>query len=350
MFSKNAPIYFGLDIGDATLKLAAALNHRGMYELTNYGKIDLPPGCFEKGKIIKIEEAANKMADLINKTKGIKMKTRFVHACLPDNQTFIKLITIPMMPEDEIPQAVEWAAEHNLPFTLDEIYIDWQVIRKTPENKLLILLGAAPRETVDSYTQLIQDGGLIPLTMEAEALAIVRSLIRQKNNEPDDQGTAIIDLGATRSSLIIYGNGAVHSIFSLPISGNEITKSISQKLSITHEQAENAKIICGLDQTKCQGGLRLVLEDVVKQLIDKIKTSISFYQENEENSLPINHLLLSGGGAKLLGMDKLLEQTLKIPTTIGNPAQFLTAKNDIKIPEESLLGYTTAIGLAIKDF
>jgi len=348
IFSQKKPLYFGLDISDTSLKIVATTEKRNQFQLVNYGQINLPEGYFDDGKIVKPDEIANQLSSLIANITGPKLKTKFIHACLPDNQTFIKLITIPKMTDEEVPQAVEWAVEHNLPFTLDEIYLDWQIIHRR-NNKFTILIGASPKEIVDSYTELLKKCSLTPLSLEVEALAIVRALLDPENNSTEKESIGIVDLGAIRSNLILYGNGAVHSIFGLPLSGNNITKTVSEKLSLDPVQAENAKILCGLDETKCQGGLKVILEDAVKELIEKIKTSLEFYQENEEHSLPVKHLLLTGGGANLAGITEILSKELKIETTRGNPARWITMDKNINLSEESVQSYATAIGLAIKE-
>lgn len=348
ILTNNQAPFWALDISDLSLKLVALAKKRNTYQITNYGQAKVPTGCFDKGKIIDEDQISNIIKEFILTAKGGKIKSKFVKACLPERHTFIKLISIPKMTEAEIPSAVEWAAEHHLPFSLEEIYFDWQILdQQLSEKNLHILIGAAPRDIVDSYTNLIKKANLVPLTLEIEAVAIARALINPATRPTHEQAIGIIDLGASRSSFIIYAHNTIQFSFSLPLSGEKITQSIVEKLNLSQKQAEEAKIICGVDSKKCKGGIQKILQQELETFTTKIQSTINYYEKNFENVLPIKEILLCGGGANMKQFSEYLSANLNIKTAPGSPATFLSDKQTLELPKDKILSFTTAIGLAL---
>jgi len=347
LFRNNKIPYFGLDISDLSLKLVGIKKRKNTNELINFNQAIVPPGYFDNGKIIKHQEIAQLIIELIHGAQGPKIKTKFVHACLPEKHAFVKLITIPNMSEAEIPSAVEWAVEHHLPFALDEIYLDWQKIGTHPNGKdLHIMIGAAQKEIVDDYTKLLKLAKLTPLSLEVEAVSIARALINEQKVLTEAVG--IIDLGATRSSLIIYSHNSVQFSMTLPISGEKITETISTTLALSPQQAENAKIICGLDQKKCKGGIKIILEKELNNLVDCIQSGLLYYKNNFDDNLPVTSLILCGGGAHMSQLNELLTDKTGIPVQVNNILKNIKVPHKIKLPTDTFLSTITAIGLALK--
>jgi len=349
MIFRNTKLpYWALDISDLSLKMVGLAKKGSFYTITNYSNAKIPPGNLNNGKIIKEDAVVKIIQEFILAAKGTKIKSKFVKACLPEKHTFVKLISIPKMTKAEIPAAVEWAAEHHLPFSLDEIYLDWQIVDHQPNKKNIhIIIGAAPKEIVDSYTSLMKKTGLTPLSLEIEAIAIARTLINNKLSPTHQEAIGIIDIGASRSSFIIYAHDSIQSTFSLPLSGQNITQTIADKLSLTLKQAENAKIICGVDPKKCKGGISIILNKELASFTNKIISSIKYYQKNFDNVLPFKEIILCGGGANMKQLATYLTANLKIKTSKGDPRQYLTRKQSLNIPDDEILSYTTALGLAL---
>ncbi len=341
--------FWGFDISDLSLKLVGVRRSSNGFIITNYNSIEVPEGIIEKGEIKDEEKLIEITNKLIFTAKGPKLTSRFIHACLPEPYSYIKLVKVPTTKDDEIGGAAEWAAEHNFPYTLDEIYLDWQVIKKDINSgKTTVMLGAAPKTIVEMYSSFIKNAGLVPMSLEIEAVSIVRAILPA--NKEEIEGYGIIDLGATRSSLIICTHKAIASTFSLPVAGRDITNSIKEKLSLTAEQAEQAKMICGINDKKCQGVLREVLEKELNSLVRKIKTAISFYQGNTEDPIKIERIILTGGGAQMPGINEYLSSALKLPVTTADPLLKLNPQSKLSLPKQKIQSFTTAIGLALKPY
>lgn len=351
MFLEPKQDYLGLDISDQSLKAVQfkrTLTDR--LTLSGMSQIDLPAGVFNEGELKKPEVLGEAISHLIAKPLVGKFTTAYTVASLPDTKTFIKVVDIPPMSAEEIPQAVRYEAEHHIPIPIEETYWDWQQIStgEAANKRLPILLGVAPRAIVDSYTQALTAAKLMPTTLEIEAAAIVRSLMLAHAG-PTSSAVMIIDIGAARTGLIVHDQNTIQFAVSLPISGQKITSTIATTLNLTEAQAEKAKILCGLDPKKCHGAMADILHAVMDDLVRRIRESIVFYAEHFPGGHKINKVILCGGGANFKSIDEYLGDKLEVEVKRGNPWLNLEPSPAPLKPSE-LIAYSTAIGLALRNF
>lgn len=347
------PFYhsWGLDIGDRSIKLVQLRHNRDnlfrrRFQLTHFSQIPLPPGWIVDGELQKPEEIVQALKKHIAKEKDGLTTSPWVAICLPETKTYIQLIQLKINDNGITDEIIRGAAPSYLPYDLDDIYLDWQMIGQDGENAS-ILLAAVPKRIADSYTYLLNIAGLTPLAMEVEATAITRSIInRQKDLSHEARG--ILDLGATRSSFIIYDHGVIQFSLSLAFAGQEVTEKISRALNLELAEAEKMKKECGLDPKKCKGDLKSALENSLNDLADKITQAIQFYKLHfpEKNSL--TGIRLCGGGANLPALENYLSAKLKLKIRKANPWVNLFPVGQAPLDEEHSLLYATAIGLAMR--
>lgn len=338
---------FGLDISDRALRVIQ-LKHSGKKTfITSYGSLSLEPGIFDNGVIIDESKAISAIQKVIKDVTGGKIKTPNVVSVLPETKTFIKVITVPASRDTKKPELntiINAEIVNHVPLGLEEIYLDWQVLHHDGD-QAHVLIGAAPRTLVDSYITLIEKSGLVPYALEIEAQAIVRTLFPQQTLS---HATIVIDFGAMRTGLALYDNDTIQFTVTLPISGNDITQVIAQVLQIKPEEAEKAKIVCGLDSTKCEGAMLKILMKPIDELANHIKKAITFYQSNFPEGREVKNIILTGGGSNFIKIDEVLTSKLGITTTVGNPFTNIVAKGKNGIPKKQIMSYVTAIGLALR--
>src|SRR3989338_9066725 len=342
---------FGLDISDLSLRLVQIRKNVKKYTIISYNEMPLPKNVFENGEIKNIEILSESIKKLASTAKGKKIECNHVITVLPEAKTFIKLIRVYADNKESLPFILGQELTKHIPFSIDEIYFDWQVMGVfKPRDENNVLIGAAPIETVNRYIQAIKNSGFIPLALEIESCAITRSLVPMHENLKDDNsGKIIIDMGATRTGLIVYDKNAVQFTISLPVSGNEITQRISEKLKLDYKKAENAKILCGLHEKKCSGALKKILMENVNNLVNKIQEAIYFYEESSGKNNAIKKIILSGGGSQLIGLDTILNEKIGLPATYGNPlTNILKVRASAHFPKNKIQSFTTAIGLALR--
>jgi type IV pilus assembly protein PilM len=323
IFGKTYPI--GLDVSDLSLKLIQLSKQRkNIFGKADYikiqalGKASLKPGLIENGDIIDIDQVAVEIKKLIEKVKFGKVNSSDVVACLPETKTFIKLIEVDSGP-NELLDVIEKEIERHVPMLLNDIYYDWQVIEENEKSKK-VLIGAAPRKTVDQYTELIHKAGLSISALEIEPISISRSLLVEESGYyrgNRKENYAIIDIGASRTSMIFYSKNTILFTSKIPISGEKITEEIADNLVIEKEQAEKVKIICGLDKKKVNGIIYKILLGTIKDLSEKIKEAIDFY-DNHFSRGTIKKIYLSGGGSNIKGIDTIINEVTGIEVVKGD--------------------------------
>lgn len=345
------PDAFGLEIGDLAIKLIqlepANFLKRKFFKIKEIRTTKLPAGFIVNGEIQQPELVRKKLLYLLGKDNNKKykrLKVPWVVASLPEIRTFLKLIKIEMNPDDLSEADVLYQAKKHLPFTLEEAYINWQIINRTDKNYSQILIGAVPKIIADAYTYLLESVQLTPLTLEIEAIALTRSMITA-DKDYSGQARAILDLGATRSSLIIYDNETIQFSTSLNYSGELVTTAIEQSLKIDHQQAEDLKIKNGAKYNGQNNKYLAAISKLNNQLITEIKSALSFYQEHFHNQNPVNHITMCGGMSNWLDLDNYISGKLKISSHPGNVWKNLLGENKNKNEGST---FAVAIGLALK--
>jgi len=340
---------FGLDISDRALRLVQLKRSGKKIVLTSFGETTLDAGLFNAGAIVDEASIAAAIKKLTKSVAGGRIRTLNVISVLPEAKTFIKEIAVVASnigdaKDNGLGQIIEREIVNHVPMAIEEIYLDWQLLHRDGD-KAHVLIGATPRMVADSYVSLLEKAGLTPYALEIEAQAMVRALFPL--NGAVTGATIVIDFGAIRTGLVIYDNESVQFTVSLPISGNNVTDTISKTLQLEPEKAEEAKIICGLDPEKCEGALLKILTNSITDLAEHIKRSIAFYKDNFPEGQPVSQIILCGGGANFLQIDTVLSSILGIPVTRGNPLTNISP-GKLSIESGKLLSFTTAIGLALR--
>ncbi len=347
----NISYGLGLDISDSILRLMRLKKTGDEISLENYESIVVPSGYIVQGELKRPKEVAKLVSSMVRKISSRFTPLEIVIS-LPETKTFLKMIRIAnisgtvsktkaseRVKEDEVFQY--------LPVAKDDVYIDYQAIAYEVEYTSW-LVAACPKRIVDSYIQLTKDVNILPIVLEVEALAIIRSIMADIQGA--DSAVLIVDLGMTRTGMILHDYSSIQFTASVPLSGLEITKKISSELGIDYQEAEEVKLVCGLDNIKCQGVLRNIMIDHTNALIDGIKRTIYFYQKHFLHGRTVSKVVLTGGGASCLRLVDIIKETINIDTVLANPMLHIdyTSKNIKFSTKAEALSLATVIGLAMR--
>lgn len=327
----------GLDLSDRAAKFFQLRRNRHNYDADLFFERPLPAGIIKNGIIIQKEQLVQELNQCLR--PSMKKLSDIVVLSLPDAQTFLRTISIEK--PGELPDRLLATLPQYLPLPIAEMYYDHVVMGENDQGWQVTIASAA-RSTVDAYLDVMEALHLIPVALEVQALALARFALAEKS---DDHATAILDLGGTRSSLIVCDRGTVQFTVSLPIAGDDITQRIAEQLSLNNTEAEKAKRTCGLDAVKCDGALRVVLTDMVDRLTDRIHEAQEYYLDHFPEGRNFAEIIVAGGGAELLGIDEVLQQKLNIP--VKRPDGFQRWKIEGKLPEAPLR-FATTTGLALR--
>lgn len=362
------PIAFGLDISDLSLKIVKLKKKGKFFQLASFGEFAIAPGIIEKGEIKDEKALIEIIKNSLLQVRGEKLKTKHIIASLPETRAFLQVIPMPVLEEEELLGAVKYEAENYIPFSVDEVYLDFQVVEPLYDHldHVDVLIVAIPKNIVDSYTDLFKKTGLRPLALEVESQATARALIK---NQVSPRPILIIDLGASRTSFIIFSGFSLKFTSSIPVCGSTLTQAISKNLGVSINEAESIKIDYGIledkeitlnDGTKRKIKKESIFEALtpaLTDLVEQIKACLEYYQTHiSHEHLPsdgkaIQKLLLCGGGARIKGICEFLSGELKIPAELGDPwvNVLKTPLEEIpEIPFDQSVEYATAIGLALR--
>lgn len=352
---------FGIDINDLSLKLVKLEKNKGDIKLASFNLVRIKPGVVKEG-VIQDKEALIKVIKFAAQTvEGKEIDTKYAVVCLPEEKSFSQVIQMPKMTEKELREAVPFEAENYIPLPIDKVYLDFQVIepqeRQDHLEHLQLLINAAPKSIVDSYIDCFKKAGFIPSVLEVESQSIARALLKNgKGAEP----VILIDFGETKSSFVIFSNNSIRFTSTMPISSQRLTEAISQKLGVGLQKAEELKIKYGLAKNEDKKyNIAPALTPIIKELAVQIKKYINFYQSHASQEyfftdLPLEKIILCGGGANLKKMPEFLEEELKpdlkVQVQIGDPLLNIVKQRNgaYVILGPKLLSFTTALGAALR--
>jgi type IV pilus assembly protein PilM len=350
-FLNLKPEAFGLDISDLSLKIVKLKKKKEFFSLASFGEAEIKPGIIEGGEIKNVEALSKIIKDSVSKVKGEKIKTKYVVCSLPEEKAFLQIIQMPMMKEEELEKAVYFEAENYIPLPIEEVYLDYQIVKPYINHldHFDVLISAMPKKVVEPYVLALKKAGLIPQVLEIESQAIARALVK---NFVSPTPLLLIDLGATRTSFIIFSGYSLRFTSSISVSSQKFTDLIAKNLKIDLNEAEKIKIKSGLNKENLE-----ILSPILKNLIKEIKICLFYYHTHiHHEHLPldskeIEKIYLCGGGANLKGLTNFLSQELKTPVELGNPWINILPEPLKEIPElsyEKSLAFTTALGLALR--
>lgn len=372
------PETFALDISDLSLKIIKLRKKRGFLSLVSFGETEIKPGIIEGGEIKDQEALAKIIKEAILKVKGEKLKTRYVICSLPEEKSFLEVIQMPKIPDEELAKAIRFEAENYIPLPFNEVYLDFQRVRPIFNHldHTDVLFAALPKKVVDPYVVCLKKAGLIPLVLEAESQAISRAIVKE---ELSPFPVLIIDFGATRTGFVIFSGYSLRFTSPIPVSSQNLTQALASHFNIDLPEAEKLKRKYGLEnRVKIELGKEegranpqqgvvankevfdTLLPSII-QLVGQIQKHLDYYQTHSSHEHlsakkdafqgAVKKVFLCGGGANLKGLTDIMSLELRIPVETGNPwANVLPdpLKEVPGLPYQESLRYTTAIGLALR--
>ncbi|MGI9027738.1 MAG: type IV pilus assembly protein PilM [Candidatus Saccharimonadales bacterium] len=342
-FFKDKPL-FGLDIGSSSIKVMQLEHHAGKNQLVRgYGVTAYDVSSIKDGVIVDFKLLASSIQKLFKNDIIGEITTHRVAVSIPASRTFTRSMSLPQIPDNELMQAVQIEAEQYIPVPLDDLYLDYTVVNRTPQGIELLAVGV-PKKIVDSYMLLIRMLGLEPVAFDTTILAASRLFRRQiyENDIP----TVLIDFGAATADITIHDKGLVVT-GTIPGGGNAFTDLIAQELDITHQEAHIVKIKYGLSKSKKQDEITEALLPRLNLLVKEIRRMIRYHEERSNSTKKIEQIITMGGGANMPGLSDYLTNEMRIPVRTCNPWQDLEL-GKLQPPsavEKSL--YVTVSGLSL---
>jgi type IV pilus assembly protein PilM len=347
IFQRRQPC-FGIHLNGTALKFVQLEKKGEAISILGYSNVPLPKNLIANDTILDAGALAKLIQQSLIRPQFGRISTNRVVVSVPESKSFIRVIHIPEMSEAQAENAVLFEAEAYIPLPMDQVYFDWQILRRQ-EGKMEVLIIASPKEFVDKYLAALEKINLKLVGVEVESQSVVRTLMAPGSTEDN---TLIADLDAYKTALIMVVRGNLQFTSSIPIAGNSFTERIAQALTVPVAKAEAIKREFGLANTQEYPNLKTYLLPVVNDLAAEIKNILKFHYDHSEQK--ITKLLLSGGSAKVKHLDEFLGPMLtdfpELKVEIANPLVNLNHLGSAaSLTPYEALSFTTAIGLALRN-
>jgi type IV pilus assembly protein PilM len=240
----------GVDIGTASIKVCQVKETRKGLGLVRLGYAPLGPQVIVDGQVMDSGAVVEALQKVFH---DAKIRQKECALSVSGQSVIIRKITVPMMTEAELEEQIQWEAEQHIPFDIKDVHVDYQVLRRRPDaSQMDLLLVAAKRDQIEEYAQLARNAKLKPVVCDIDAFT-VQNLFEYSRTLPALQTIALINVGASLSSLNIIANGVSAFTREIANGGNVITEEIQKQLNVPHDQAEAYK--CGGSGDPNQAGM-----------------------------------------------------------------------------------------------
>jgi len=304
----------GLDIGSRTLKVAEINETKKGFCLKKIGLTDIPQGCIEEGIIKEPEEIADCITQLY---KAYNIKARNVAISIGGYAVIVKKITVNNMPEELLQESIYIEAEQYIPFDIDDVNIDFQILGENENNpnQINVLLVAARKEIINDYANLVRLAGLNPCLIDIDAFAVQN--IYELNYGVTYKNNVLIDIGAEKTSLNILKNNSSVFMRDISFGCQQINRQIASFANCPLDEAEQIKF--SRDSKKISNeNLAEIVSSVISNWCTEIKLALDFYYSSYPGD-QIENIAISGGGAKIDEFRSLLSSETAADTTTINP-------------------------------
>ncbi len=342
--SKTLPA-FGLDVSAGSLKLLELKGRGKDLVVQAYSEAEAPKGLVQNDAVADLKTFEFLLKQSLQKAQFGRFGTSYVVASLPESKSFVRVIQIPQMSESEADNAVPFEAESFIPLPVDQVYLDWEKIGDSGD-KMDVLMIASPKAFVDGYLDMLDKAGLKPVALEVESQSCRRAVLPPGSGET----ALLVDIEGGRTSMIMVENGSLQFTSTIPVAGNSFTESIATSLGVSAAKASDIKKRVGIANTAEYPNIKIALLPVLNSLAAEIKNILKFH--NEHSNKQVERVILSGGGARLRSLLEFLTPQLQEAginkVELANPLQNLGVQQAGGLDQLQALGFTTAIGLALR--
>lgn len=342
-----ARVRIGLDIGFSSFKVVV-LSTDKVPKLISLGQIASPQPGIISDSDLDLEAVATAIKNLMHE---IGASEDDVIIALPESKIFTRVIyDLPFLTNEELSQAIKYAAEEFVPLPIEQVNLNYQVIfrsaQKGPESRTVVFVVATPKPLVEKYLKVLNMASLKPLAIETELIAAARALV---GNNPYSPPTLIVQFGSTTTDFAVFADNLVLLTRSISTGSIALTRTIAQSFNFDLTQAEEYKKVYGILPDQLEGKQFAILKPIMDVIITETKRVIQS-QEIQNPQRPIKRAVLTGGGAKLPGLVVYMADSLGLEVQEADP--WISVEKDPALKQKLQTDaplYTVAVGLALRE-
>ncbi|MGI4791166.1 MAG: type IV pilus assembly protein PilM [Janthinobacterium lividum] len=365
----------GVDIGSRFMKVVQAEAGRtpGSWRIGKAAIAPTPQDAVRDGIVMDQAAVAEALRALLADS-GIDANA--VVAAISGTSVIVRHVKLPKMPESVLRKSVRFEAAKHISSSVDDSVIEFEITGNVPgeDDKMSVMLVAAPNDMVQSRLSMLTLAGLEPIAIDVEAFALQRALVDLSPTRPGEGTTlALLDIGATTTDVNIIANGLFALTRNIPIAGDSFTQAI-KAVAPGADWAELERLKTEVDmavllqnETDSQAAiLAHALQPAIDELLREVRRSTNYYQSQladtansilpagttSQTSGPVGKIVITGGSAKMRGLEAYMSARLGVPVEIWNPFQnpeLDTTQLHPDFIEQNHPFLVTGIGLALKE-
>jgi len=327
-FKQKQPAILGLDISSTAVKLLELSKSGDQLRVESYAVEPLPANSVIEKNIADVEAVGEAIKRAVKRSGS---RTKLTAVSVAGSAVITKVISMPgSLSDDEMEQQIELEADQYIPYPLEEVNLDFEVIgpSENEPDKIDVLLAASRSENVDIRIAAIELAGLKAKIVDVEAYAMENALSLIVPHLPDqgvDKTIAIIDVGATMTTLNVMHDCKTIYTREQVFGGKQLTEEIQRRYGLSYEEAGMAKRQGGLPDNY----IPEVLEPFKEAMTQQVSRSLQFFYGSSQYD-NVDHIVLAGGSAMMLGIDEMVANKLGIHTSVANPFTNMTLAPRVK--------------------
>lgn len=345
----NAPL-LGIDISSTSVKLLELSRSGGRYRVESYAVEPLPPNSVVEKNITDAELVGEAIRRAVAKSGT---KTKIAACAVAGSAVITKIITMPAdLSEDDMENQIQIEADQYIPYPLEEISLDFQVLRPSENepDKVDVMLAASRSDNVDIRVAALGVGSLQAKVVDVEAFALENAMtLLAEANEliADSHVVAVMDVGATTSTLSVLEDSKIIYTREQTFGGRQLTDEIQRRYGLSYEEAGLAKRQGGLPDNYQPE----VLQPFMESMAQEVNRALQFFYSSSQVGA-VDHVVIAGGCASIEGIDKLIQSKIDTSVTVANPFKNMSVSSRVKA--EALANDAPALmiacGLALRSF
>ncbi|MFQ5787946.1 MAG: type IV pilus biogenesis protein PilM [Thermodesulfobacteriota bacterium] len=337
LFGKRGIV--GLDIGSNAIKLVELKEIKNGYQLKNIGESLLNPDAIVDKIIVDHDAVINSLTELI---EDLRLKTKNVVISISGNSVIIKKVSLAVMNDDELREAIPWELQQFIPQSIEDINYDFQVLPgEDDDGKMEVMIAAAKKDLTNDYIEIVNEVGLNPVVVDIDLFALEN--MYEVNYSDVDGILALVNIGATITNINILKEG--FSIFTrdLSMGGNQYNEWIQKEFDVGYDDAENMKL--SLTNEDISPDLKRITNEFIESICSEIKRTMDFFSSTfmKHN---VNRIMICGGSSKVPQLSLALEDITNCRVETINPFRNISY-NERDFDSEYIKDIAPKMGVAI---
>ncbi len=341
MLKRKIKSVIGLDIGSRTIKAVELTREGGGFVMTGYGQTE----------VLAEEQRPDAILEVL---RDHPFHTKRVVTAVYGKSVIVRYLSMARMPEEDLRNAIRYEADKYIPFDVDDVVMDCQAVnddaeQEATDQEMRVLLVAVKRSLIDDHVSLLNGIGLQPTIIDVDSFAVGNAFELARgatfNEEDRQRSIALLEIGANKTNINIFHCGTSYFTREIYLAGDDFTHAIAKRLGVELEEAEQRK----RDSTESSEELMEAIMPSLDDLANEILLSFDYFENQFDRE--VEEVYLSGGGARLSGVEQALERALSRPTRLWDPTESIEIHEgavDVDMVQENTSQLAVAIGLAAR--